>query len=77
LEEVLQERYFREREMVVDLRDKHGGRTTLFGTPIKLSVTPGSLRTPAPGFGENTRDILSELGYSTAEIDALVEKGIV
>ena len=77
LEEVLQERHFRERKMVVDLSDKQGGRTTLFGTPINLSATPGSLRTPAPGFGENTRDILSELGYSTAEIDALVEKGIV
>jgi len=77
LEEVLQERHFREREMVVELSDGQGGQTSLLGTPIKLSDTPGSLRTPAPGFGEDTRDILSELGYSTVEIDALVEKDIV
>ncbi len=77
LEEVLQARHFREREMVVDLSDGQGGQTSLLGTPIKLSDTPGSLRTPAPGFGENTRDILSELGYSTIEIDAMVDKGIV
>lgn len=77
LEEVLQEKYFREREMVVDLNDGKGEQTTLFGTPIKLSGTPGSVRTPAPDFGANTRDILSELGYSNVDIDILVEKGVV
>jgi crotonobetainyl-CoA:carnitine CoA-transferase CaiB-like acyl-CoA transferase len=77
LEEVLQEKYFQEREMVVDLNDGKGERTTLFGTPIKLSGTPGSVRTPAPDFGANTRDILSELGYSNVDIDILVEKGVV
>ena len=77
LDDILQEKLFREREMVSGLSDGHGGQTTQLGTPIKLSDTPGSLRTPAPFFGENTRDILSELGFSKKEIDQLIEKGVV
>ncbi len=78
LEEVLQEKHFRAREMVVDMDDRQKGvQSLLFGTPIKMSDTPGSLRTPSPGFGEHTRDILIELGYATQDIDAMVEKGIV
>lgn len=78
LEEIIHEKCFREREMVVDLEDKQKGvKSILFGTPIKMSDTPGSLRTPSPVFGEHTRDILIELGYSTQDIDVMVDKGIV
>ena len=77
LEEVLHEKYFREREMVVDLDDGKGNFTTHFGTPIKLSRTPGGVRTPSPGFGADTQDILSELGYSNKDIDLMIERGIV
>ena len=77
LEEVLHEKYFREREMVVDLGDGKGNLTTHFGTPIKLSRTPGGVRTPSPDFGADTRDILSELGYSNRDIDLMIERGIV
>ena len=57
--------------------DGKGNLTTLFGTPIKLSRTPGGVRTPSPDFGANTHGILSELGYSSEDIDLMVEKGIV
>jgi crotonobetainyl-CoA:carnitine CoA-transferase CaiB-like acyl-CoA transferase len=77
LKEVLTEKYYREREMVVDLDDRKGNLTTHFGTPIKLSQTPGGVRTPSPNFGADTRDILSELGHSNKEIDLMVERGIV
>jgi crotonobetainyl-CoA:carnitine CoA-transferase CaiB-like acyl-CoA transferase len=40
-------------------------------TPIELSETPGSYRRPAPLLGEHTDAILSELGYTSAEIAAL------
>ena len=77
LEEVLHDKYFREREMVVDLDDGKGNFTPHFGTPIKLSRTPGGVRTPSPDFGADTRVILSELGYTDEDIDLMIERGIV
>ena len=41
------------------------------GLPIKLSATPGGITRPAPTFGQHTREVLGEFGFSAAEIDAL------
>ncbi len=43
-------------------------------SPMKFSSTPTSLRRPAPLVGEQTMEILAELGFSAAEIDALLEQ---
>ena len=77
LEEVLKDPLFREREMVVDLEGKDGKTTPVFGVPVKLSQTPGKVRTPAVGFGESTVPILREIGYGEDDIDAFQKKGIV
>jgi formyl-CoA transferase len=43
-----------------------------------LSRTPGAIRAPAPCFAEHTDEVLGGLiGLSRAEIDALVEAGVV
>lgn len=34
------------------------------GIPIKLSETPGTIRTQAPKLGEHTKEILQEVGFS-------------
>ncbi|MGB5619114.1 MAG: CaiB/BaiF CoA-transferase family protein [Desulfobacterales bacterium] len=77
LDDVLTAPLFREREMVLEIENEEGGTTTLLGTPIKLSDTPGGIRTSPPAFGGNTRAILSEFGYSIEEIRELEEKGVV
>ncbi len=76
LQEVLQEPLFRERNMVVDIRDPRGGTTTTLGVPVKLSATPGSIRTPPVNFGESTRPILRELGYNEDQIKEFEDKGV-
>ncbi len=76
LSEVLQEPLFREREMVVDIQQPSGEKTTTLGVPVKLSETPGSVRTPPVDFGENTISILLELGYSKDQIKAFEENGV-
>ena len=65
------------REMKVTLQDDEMGELQNIGVPVKLSATPGSIRHRAPGLGEHTRAILLEHGYTTAEVDALVEVGVV
>ena len=37
----------------------------------------GTKRAHAPALGEHTRDVLSQHGYSAAEIDALLERKVV
>jgi crotonobetainyl-CoA:carnitine CoA-transferase CaiB-like acyl-CoA transferase len=45
--------------------------------PVWLSATPGSIRHRAPVLGEHTDEILAELGYGSAAIATLREKGVV
>jgi crotonobetainyl-CoA:carnitine CoA-transferase CaiB-like acyl-CoA transferase len=71
--EVLADPHTQARGMVVRDGTYHG----VF-TPVKLSDTPAGLRRPPPDFGADTRSVLSEAGYSEAEIDALIaEKAAV
>ncbi len=45
--------------------------------PEQFSETPPSIRRPAPGIGEHGREILTEIGYDTVEIDSLVDTGVL
>jgi crotonobetainyl-CoA:carnitine CoA-transferase CaiB-like acyl-CoA transferase len=73
---VLEDPFFREREMVVDISQTNQKETPTFGTPIKLSETPGSIRTRPVGFGESTVSILEELGYTKNQIKSFAEKDV-
>jgi crotonobetainyl-CoA:carnitine CoA-transferase CaiB-like acyl-CoA transferase len=43
-----------------------------------LSETPGSLRRPAPEFGQHTEEILTELlGYSWEDVGRLREAAVI
>jgi crotonobetainyl-CoA:carnitine CoA-transferase CaiB-like acyl-CoA transferase len=75
--EVLNDHLFAERGMVAEVQDKSGNPCAVLGIPIKLSGTPGSVRTAPVEFGGSTRTILEELGYTKAEIELFFEKGAV
>lgn len=47
------------------------------GTPIKLSRTPGSIRHLPPKYGQHTRELLQEFGFSAADIEQLLASGVV
>jgi len=57
---------------------KDGKEMTIrqLGVPIKLSETPGTLRSGPPRFGEHTDEVLAGIGYTPAEIAALHDKGV-
>jgi crotonobetainyl-CoA:carnitine CoA-transferase CaiB-like acyl-CoA transferase len=77
LVEALNDSLFLDRDMVGQIEDRDGQVVTVLGIPIKLSDTPGSIRTAPVEFGESTRKILEELGYTKGEIEYLFEKGAV
>jgi len=76
-DEVLGDPQVIHRNMVVELEDPVVGKVRQVGIPIKLSETPGSIRHLAPRVGEHTEEVAREIGYSTAEIALLKEKGII
>lgn len=62
------------REMVPSVTHPVAGEVQTIGLPIKFETTPGKVATPAPRFGEDTREVLRELGYSEDFINQLAEK---
>jgi crotonobetainyl-CoA:carnitine CoA-transferase CaiB-like acyl-CoA transferase len=67
----------RARGMVVELAHPQAGPTRALGCPIHFSATPTRIDRPAPMLGEHTREVLREVGYGDAEIDALAARGVV
>jgi formyl-CoA transferase len=53
------------------------GPLRLFGMTAKFDRTPGAVETPPPRLGAHTREILESAGYTGAEIDGLVQQGVV
>ena len=53
------------------------GRVEIVGQAVKLSRTPARLETATAGLGEHTDAVLAELGFDTASIASLRERGVV
>jgi crotonobetainyl-CoA:carnitine CoA-transferase CaiB-like acyl-CoA transferase len=67
----------RAREMLVETAHPTAGNVKAIGLPIKFSDTPGAVRQPAPLFGQHTREVLSENGFSDTEINKLLDQGVI
>ncbi len=64
------------RDMVVPLAHPTAGDIRVTGVPVKLSETPGAVRTPPPRLGEHTRAVLADmLGLDDAQLDQLMAEG--
>jgi crotonobetainyl-CoA:carnitine CoA-transferase CaiB-like acyl-CoA transferase len=75
--EMLDDPLFTEREMILELEGKAGDPQAAIGVPVKLSDTPGSVRSAAVDFGESTSAILKELGYSEKKINELAKTEVI
>jgi crotonobetainyl-CoA:carnitine CoA-transferase CaiB-like acyl-CoA transferase len=66
------------REALVEMSHPRAGKVRMVGAPVRLSETPGSVRTPAPMLGEHTDLVLRQLlGLDAGEIDALRAAGAI
>jgi crotonobetainyl-CoA:carnitine CoA-transferase CaiB-like acyl-CoA transferase len=66
------------RQMVAEVNHHTVGQVPVLGVPVKLSDTPGSVRTAPPVLGQHTRHVLTaDLGLSDEEVAALISRGVV
>jgi formyl-CoA transferase len=61
--------------MLVQTEHPKAGATRAIGCPVKLSATPPSVRRPAPLYGEHTREVLLEFGFTGEEARDLINAG--
>jgi len=75
--QVLNDEHVRYRGMVLEIEHPEAGVIKMLGTPFKMSVTPGVVRSPPPTRGQHTFEILRELGFDDEEIIELKSKHVV
>jgi crotonobetainyl-CoA:carnitine CoA-transferase CaiB-like acyl-CoA transferase len=76
--EVLEDPQIEAREMVARLEHATIGAMKVLGTPVKLSETPGRLRTAPPTLGADTDRVLQEeLGFDRAAVARLRRLNVV
>lgn len=69
LDEVDQDPQVRARKMVVELDGPGGEKIRQVGISVKLSETPGAIRSLAPALGQHTDEVLGDLGYEKEQIE--------
>jgi len=77
LNETFQDPQVLHRKMMVELDHPRVGKVKQIGLPIKLSDTPGEIKSLGTPNGYGTEEILRELGYSGEDIEALLKGGAV
>ena len=77
LSETFQDPQALHRNMVEEVEHPTEGKVKQVGIAIKLSDTPGKVRSKPPALGEHTDELLRELGYSSDSISKLRQTEIV
>jgi crotonobetainyl-CoA:carnitine CoA-transferase CaiB-like acyl-CoA transferase len=77
IDKVVEDPQVNAREMIVSVEHPTAGTVRMAGLPVKLSETPGAVRTAAPLLGEHSEAILREAGYDAESIAALVQAGVI
>ncbi len=76
-EELAASTQLEDNDLLIDNSYPSAGDFKSLNTPISLSNSKTAVRRRPPGLGEHTREVLVELGYATAEIDAMYRANVV
>ncbi|MDO9432203.1 MAG: CaiB/BaiF CoA-transferase family protein [Phenylobacterium sp.] len=60
---------------LIEVEDGQGGTYRSPAAPARFPGADATVRPAAPSLGQHTREILAEVGYSTAEIEAMLAAG--
>jgi formyl-CoA transferase/CoA:oxalate CoA-transferase len=78
IDQVVDHAQVRARGSLVESTHPVAGSIRMTGPPVRMSDTPGTVRTPAPLLGEHTEEILRDrLGISADEVARLKNAGII
>jgi crotonobetainyl-CoA:carnitine CoA-transferase CaiB-like acyl-CoA transferase len=77
-EELFEDPQIAAREMITRVEHATIGQLQALGVPVKLSDTPGAVRTPPPTLGQHTTAVLEQdLGFSAEAIAALRQQQVI
>ncbi len=60
---------------LIDVEDGQGGVYRSPAAPARFPGADATVRPAAPGLGQHTREVLAEIGYAPAEIEAMLASG--
>ncbi len=75
--DIVADPHYRARDMIVSQTTRDGYALEVPGVVPKLMGTPGTIRSSAPGLGDDTDDVLAQLGLSARDVDVLRSKGVI
>jgi formyl-CoA transferase len=75
--DIVEDPHYRARDMILSQTTRDGDELEVPGIVPKLLGTPGTVRSAAPRLGDDTDEVLQELGLSQEAIKALHKKGVV
>jgi crotonobetainyl-CoA:carnitine CoA-transferase CaiB-like acyl-CoA transferase len=75
--EMIDDPQVRHRGLVAEIEHPEAGRIKQIAPTVKLSATPGEMRSPPPLLGQHTREILKSVGYTDEMIESLAREGVV
>jgi crotonobetainyl-CoA:carnitine CoA-transferase CaiB-like acyl-CoA transferase len=77
LDEAFKDPQVVQRRMVTEFVDPKKGKIKLLSSPIKMSETPPDIRRAPAVFGENTEEVLKEMGFKEDEVWQMKKEGVV
>lgn len=75
--DIYEDPHYRARDMILQQETREGYTVDVPGIVPKLSETPGSIRSSAPGLGDDTDAVLAGMGLSTEQIAQLRAQGVI
>ena len=75
--DIVEDPHYRARDMILSQRTRDGHELEVPGVVPKLLGTPGTVRSSAPGLGDDTDTVLRGIGLTDQDIETLRGKGIV
>jgi formyl-CoA transferase/CoA:oxalate CoA-transferase len=78
LGQMLEHPQVKARGSMAEMTHPRAGSVRMVGVPVRLSATPGAVRSPSPALGEHTAEMLrTVLGLDARQIAQLIQDGVV
>ena len=77
ISEIIEHPYVLDRKILIEHYNNNYGNILMHQAFPRLSKTPGKVKSSAPSIGENTNDVLKEIGLTKSQIEKLRDNKII